>query len=199
MIRISPAARIKLIGGGILGLVIFTSFLFKGLRDYRLADSQPIEMTIAQVTEAAVREPFVPRWIRITEPLQIDCLQSRQWTEDGKTSTVVLAFDAAKQQAFWLEYRGSIDCRELRNTAFEGMLVVPEKFWKKQGMVQPSSSYHLVELSIGETPSDLRIKVESFAAADLLFIAMLCVGFLLPGHKGQEMAASTGAARAIRP
>jgi hypothetical protein len=104
-----------------------------------------------------------------------------------------------KQQAFWLEYKGSINCRELKNTAFEGMLVVLEKFGRNKALVQTSSSYHLLELSIGENPSDLRIKVKSFAAADLLFLAMLCLGFLLPGHKGQKMAASTVAARAIRP
>ncbi len=178
MITLGRATRVKLIGVGALGLALMTGFLLKDLRDYCLRGSQPSELTVAQVRETAARKPFVRRWVRLTEPLQLDCSRARGWVEDGKTSIVVLAFDASRQQPFWVEYNDrSQNCDDLKTIALEGMLVEPEKFWIKQGMVRPSSQYPLMELKVGATPSDLRRSAASMGAADLIFIAMLWVGY----------------------
>jgi hypothetical protein len=174
-----PALRIKMIFVGIVGLVVSTGIALSDFREAARAGTQPAEMTMAQVRDA-VTTPFVARWVRLTEPLQIECSQGLVWTESGKATMVVLAYESSRQQPFWLEYEGNHSCNELGSISTEGMLVEPSKFWIKHGMVQPSSPYPLLQLNVGETPLKVRKDAQSIALADLLFIAMLGFAFCIP-------------------
>jgi hypothetical protein len=186
MLPIGPATRLKLIVIGLVGLVVSTGISLKAMRDYYDAGTEPSEMTMAQVRDAATRTPFAVRWVRLTEPVQLDCSSALQWMEEDTASTIVLAFDESKQQPFWLQYNQPVTtCAQLKSIELQGILMQPEKFWIKQGMVKPSSQYPLMELKVGQTSSDFRKNALSMGAANLIFLAMLGLWFLSRPPKPQ--------------
>ena len=175
---IGPARRVQLIAAGGLGLVIMSWILFNDLRNYRTAGSQPSDMTMADVRQAAAIKPFHQRWVRLVEPVNFDCSHALQWIEGDNVTEVVLAFDASKQQPLWLEYKGGYGCETVQNIPLEGMLIKPDKFWTNKGMFVPSSQYPLMELRVGRSPADLLREAESMGAVSLVCVGMLLLGYI---------------------
>jgi hypothetical protein len=142
-------------------------------------------VNVAQVQEIAASTNFSTRWIRVTEPLEFVCSQSRSWEEQGKNSLVVLAYDQSKQQPFWLEYQGQHSCEELKSLPLEGLLVQPDKLWINQGMVRPSAPYPypLLELKVGASPADLRKNITTWIEVDLIGIAVLAIAYMARPRK----------------
>ncbi len=169
--------RYKLVICGLIILVVTTGFLVRDLRAYREVGAQPSDLNVAQVEQIAASKDFSARWIRLTDSLQLKCEQSMGWEEDNKTTIVVLAFDQLQQQPFWLEYKSNHNCEDLKSLPLQGLLVRPEKFWIKQGMVQPASAHPLMELKVGETPADLRKNICTWTGADLLAIVLLMFAY----------------------
>ena len=180
---LGKSTRYKLIFAGSVILFGFTGFLLRDLRAYRQAGAQPSNVNVAQVQEIAASTNFSTRWIRVTEPLEFVCSQSRDWDEQGNISLVVLAYDQSKQQPFWLVYEGQHSCEELKSLPLEGLLVQPDKFWIKQGMVQPSAAYPLVELKVGASPADLRKNINTWIEVDLIGIAVLAIAYMARPRK----------------
>jgi len=175
---LGPARRLQLMVIGSIGLVVMSWILLGDLRNYWMAGSQPSDMTMAVLQQTAVTKPFAQRWVRLVEPVSLDCSHALRWTEGGNVTEVVLAFDDSKQQPIWLEYRGGYNCEELKSIPLEGMLVEPDQFWTKHGMFAPSSRYPLMELKAGRSPADLLKDAESMGAACVLFIVMLLLGYV---------------------
>jgi hypothetical protein len=104
----------------------------KDYRDYRQAGSSPIPMSISEATGVYAATPFIRKWVSLTEPLELDCAQALEQTDDGKvTSTVILAFDHEKQHAFLLDYEEEFKgCDDASIRPLIGMLDEPlTKFW----------------------------------------------------------------------
>ena len=178
MREMSQFQQYKAIFIGSVLLCVGSGLLLNAVRSYRQAGAQRNDMNVAQVREIAASTDFNARWIRLTESLELQCSQSLGWKEDGKISMVVVAFDQSKQQPFWLEYNGDHSCEELESIPVEGLLVRPEKFWIKHGMVRPSAAYPLVQLKVGGSPADLRKDIYIWAGSQLLAITVLAIAYI---------------------
>jgi len=178
MTWVGKVTRYRLIISGSIILLLFTGFLLRDVRAYRQAGAQPRGVNVAQVQEIAAAPNFGASWIRLNEPLEMNCSQSMGWEENGKTSFVILAYDQSKQQPFWLEYQGQHSCEEFRSLPLVGLLVPPDTFWIKQGMIRPPLAHPLVELKVGATPADLRTNIYTWLAVELIGIAALAVAYI---------------------
>jgi hypothetical protein len=175
---LGPARRLQLMVVGGIGLAIMSWLLLSDLRNYRSAGSQPSDMTIAAIGQAGTTKPFSQRWVRLVEPVNLECSHALQSVEGSNVTEVVLAYDSSKEQPLWLEYKGSYACETLKDIPLEGMLVEPDKFWSKHGMFAPPSRYPLMELKVGRSPADLLKDAESMGAACLLFLVMLSLAYI---------------------
>lgn len=195
---LSRGSRIKIFVAGAIALVFAVVTVVKDVRDYRRAGSKPGEMTVAQAREASAATPFVRRWIRITEPLQIDCKQALQQSENDKvTAIVILAFDQSRQQPFLLDYpRDAENCQQLRDIPMEGMLIQPEvKYWTTQGMKVPTTQYPMMGLRVGQTPKTLLNEAEVLSGVAAIMIGLLCFAYV-SGPKKQTISPEKAFAKA---
>ena len=173
---LNSGSRIKLLAVGTLAFVIASGTVVKDVRDYRRAGTAPRDTTLAEAREVSRADPFVRRWVRLTEPLELDCGQALQETEDGKLkATVVLAFDGSKTQPFLLDYeRDQPNCEELRALPLEGILDEPlTKFWTVHGMTLPSTSNPVITLRVGAHPSGLKTEAELLTVVALISLWLL--------------------------
>jgi hypothetical protein len=173
---LNSGSRIKLLTVGALAFVIASGSVVKDVSDYRRAGTTSSDMTLAEAREASTAHPFVRRWVRLKEPLELDCGQALQETEDGKLkATVVLAFDESKTQPFLLDYeRDQPTCEELKALPLEGILDEPlTKFWTVHGMTLPSTSNPVITLRVGARPSGLKTEAELLTVVALISLWLL--------------------------
>jgi hypothetical protein len=173
---LNSGSRIKLLAVGTLAFVIASGTVVTDVRDYRRAGTVPSDTTLTEAREVSRAHPFVRRWVRLTEPLELDCGQALQETEDGKLKAiVVLAFDGSKTQPFLLDYeRDQPNCEELKALPLEGILDEPlTKFWTVHGMTLPSTSNPVITLRVGAHPSGLKTEAELLTAVALISLWLL--------------------------
>jgi len=150
---------------------------FTDFRDYRSAGSQPQEITIAQASSIRAESPSVRHWVRLTEPLQLECSQALLQTKDGKPDgAVILAFDQTKEHAVLLKFTGNIqNCEQAGSLPMDGMLGEPwTKFWTTHGMSVPSTPTPMLGLDVGSNPQEFLQGAEVTAGVAIISLALLC-------------------------
>lgn len=177
-------------------LVCVTGFFFaagdalKDYRDYRQAGPSPIPISITEASAVYAATPFVRKWVSLTEPLELDCAQALEQTDDGKvTATVILAFDAEKQHAFLLDYEEKFsNCEEARGRSLVGMLDAPlTKYWTTNGKTVPSTPNPFMHLRVGWNPEKLLQGAQVEGSVALILAIFLFVLWKFPGKHSRPV------------
>lgn len=174
---------------------------FKDVRDYRRAGTHPAPMTVADASAASAVSPFVRRWIRLTEPLQLDCEHALLDSGDGDSgaATVILAFDQQRQHSFLVQYKGNLHCDEARALPLEGMLVEPStKFWTTHGMSVPATPFPMIQLEVGVDPSGLLQEAEVLSGVTAICMGLLWYMWIYRRSPEQKKSNETPFAKAAR-
>jgi hypothetical protein len=127
---------------------------FYGLRHYQNyahMGKRPEEITAAQAFDVPL--DATARWVRLKEPLQLNCDKALQELSGGSVEfTEFLAYDATGKYAFLLQYKGETTCAGTRAVPLEGLLkTAPMYWWTGNNMPTPTSDP--VELRLGEKPT----------------------------------------------
>jgi hypothetical protein len=177
---LNSGTRVKMMAVGALAFVLGGADSLSNLHDYVRAGTEPTEMNLDQARAASASHPFIRRWVRLTEPLDLNCGQRLHERVDGEIkSIIVVAFDSSKEQPVLVEYEHPPNgCEELKSVPLEGMLIQPElKYWTTHGMAAPSAKYPLLGLRVGENPSALLTQAELLGGVAIISLGMLVFAY----------------------
>lgn len=157
--RPQPPSDAKLFLTRIIGITLSIAgalaCTFYGLRhyhNYAHMGKQPEEISAAQAFDVPLDANT--RWVRLKEPLNLNCDHALQQIDGGTVEfTEFLAYDETGKYAFLLQYKGDTDCAGTRAVPFEGVLrAAPVRWWTMNNMPNPTSDP--VELRLGEKPNE---------------------------------------------
>ncbi len=162
----------------IVFLVVCTAaacaFGYYGLRHARTYASmgqQPEEITAAQAFDVPLNSG--PRWVRLNEPLKLDCDHGLQQLKDSNVEfTEFLAYDETGKYAFLLRYKGDAGCARTPSVPGKALLNAPPMYWWTMNNM-PSPNSDPVELKVDADPSEERNEAMSCFALLLMMIGMI--------------------------
>jgi hypothetical protein len=191
------AIRIALItlcaGGGLAAR-------YYGLRhaqSYARMAKQPEEITAAQAFAVPLDQG--PRWVRLKEPLQVNCDHALQELTNGVVDfTEYLGYDATGKYAFLIRYKGDTDCGGTQAVQWEGLLKSPPMYWWTTNKM-PYPASEPVELQLQAKPTEeLKEAVSAFVIVPMAIglVAVFARARPLkpksPQQQFQERAAASG-------
>ena len=160
------------VGLGVILLCIAAGGLAAEYPEYKSLRKSPEDLTVEQAVPSPDAVPDVARWVSLPGGLEPDCAQILQESSNGAvTGTRMLASDPAHLRWFYLRLQGDVGC-QAGNAPLVGILrkaVSGLPAWlKDKGMTVPASAFPLMEMSVGETPGDVRFLLFAFLAMGIL-------------------------------
>jgi hypothetical protein len=139
------------VGASLAGGLAAGYFAVRHARSYARMGHTPEQITAAQASTLPLDGG--PRWVRLSDKLQVDCEQALQQTENGNVEfTEYLAQDEAGKHSFFLQYKGDTDCNSAYARPLEGLLAAPPLYWWSKNNM-PAPKFEPVELQVGYEPS----------------------------------------------
>lgn len=165
-------------------------------RSYMRMGKQPEEITAAQAFDVPLDGG--PRWVRLKEPLTVNCDRGLQQIKGSNVEfTEYLAYDATGKYAFLVQYKGDSGCAGTASIQGEGLLKSPPMYWWTMNNM-PAPNSDPVELKLDAQPKD-EFWEAVYAFALFAVAAVFAAVFALSGRKPkspqqqfQEKAAASG-------
>lgn len=154
-------------------------------RSYARMGQQPEEISAAQAFDVPLNSG--PRWVRLNEPLQLDCTHGLQQIKNGNVEfTEYLGYDETGKHAFLLQFKGDAGCARTPSILDAGLLRTPPMYWWTiNNMPVPTSDP--VELKIGADPAEERNDAIYSFLLLLMMIGMIAL-LSLPQKKRPQRA-----------
>jgi len=165
--------RIALLTLCTVAALVFGYYGLRHTRSYARMGQQPEEITAAQAFDVPLDAG--PRWVRLKEPLKVDCDHGLQQIKGGNVEfTEYLAYDATGKYAFLLQSKGDADCAATPSVPGEGLLKAPPMYWWTiNNMTVPTSDP--VELKLDAKPAEERKDAMYSFLLLLLMVGMIAL------------------------
>jgi hypothetical protein len=167
----------------IAAALAFGYYGLRHARTYARMRQQPEEITAAQAFDVPLGAG--PRWVRLNEPLKLDCDHGLQQLKDGNVEfTEYLAYDETGKYAFLLQYKGDAGCARTPSVPGQALLKTPPMYWWTiNNMPVPTSDP--VELKIAADPADERNDAIYSFLLLLMMIGMIALLLLAQSKRPQ--------------
>jgi hypothetical protein len=151
------------VGGGVAA----GYYAMSHARSYARMGNQPEEITAAQAFDVPLDAG--PRWVRLKEPLKVNCDHALQELTNGVVDfTEYLGYDATGKYAFLIQYKGDTNCAGTQAVPWEGLLKSPPMYWWTINHM-PDPNSEPVELKLQANPTEeLKEAIGAFVALVML-------------------------------